>query len=196
MILRVLLVLALLLLPSVAIATECPHTDACVPDDEMDTFYEALREKKCLLGTTPTLDITAVTLITDVDGRVYFSGESLPFGARLTWCTYTVEFEGELKVVVAKKEPPAWGFRFRPKFAGSFLVLDAIERSVEDGVDVGFLWDFVYWHSFNLNMATGFRSAGVAVGFDITRNFGAFGGYAFSFWTLKSNPQFGLYFGF
>jgi hypothetical protein len=142
-----------------------------------------------------TLDPVIVT--TDEQGRVYYSGAApRPFSAHLSWCNHEVGFEGKLNVVVAKRETKEWGFRFKLKFAGSFLFLDALERSAQQAVDVGLLWDFLYWKNLNLNVATGFRSAGVGLGYDLTKNFGVYTGYGFSFWTLKSNPQMGLYFGF
>lgn len=95
------------------------------------------------------------------------------------------------------KEPPVWGFRFRPKFAGSYLFVDGFSSSkAVDGVDVGLLWDFFYYKAVNLNVATGFRSIGAGLGADLTRNFGLYGGWSISWWTFKQNPQLGLYFSF
>ena len=183
--------------PAPAEGTECDIGSACIPDEDLRDMVEALREKQCLLENEPHLDIGAVELITDKDGRVYYSGAApVPLRARLVWCSYEVEFSGDVKVVVAREVPPEWGWRYRLKFAGSYLPLDAIEREPQDGVDVGLLWEFLYWRDLNLNLATGFRSAGLSVGYDLTNNFGAFGGYAFSFWTMRSNPQAGLYFSF
>jgi hypothetical protein len=143
------------------------------------------------------LDLDAVTIVTDEQGRVYYSGTApRPYKIHLHWCNYDSSFEGKVNVVVAKREPKEWGFRFKLKFASSFLFMDAVNRSPQQAVDVGLLWDFLYWKNLNLNVATGFRSVGAGVGYDLTRNFGLYGGYGFSFWTLKGNPQVGLYFGF
>jgi hypothetical protein len=178
-------------------ADECPADSTCVSNGDLKVFLSGMREKKCLLGNKPKLTLDPINVIGDQEGRVYFSGgDPKPYKAHLQWCNYDVDFEGKLNVVVAKAEPSVWGFRFRLKFAGSYLIMDAIERKPADGVDVGLLWDFFYWKNLNLNIATGFRSVGAGVGYDITKNFGVYGGYAFSFWTLKSNPQLGLYFGF
>jgi hypothetical protein len=195
-----LLVLAIVLyaLPSRA-DVSCPNADdTCVPKADMDAFVAVLKEKKCLQTTQPTFKLDSVTIITDVDGRVYYSGaDPHPYTVKMSWCGYDVTAQEKLTLVVAKKEPSVWGFRFRPKFAGSFLFVDAFNQSsAKQAVDVGILWDFVYYKAFNLNIATGFRSAGLGVGMDITRNFGGFVGAAYSWWTLKVNPQAGLYFAF
>ena len=168
-----------------------------MPQEDLDDLIALVEDQHCMRASNPTFYMGSLTIITDKDGRVYYSGsEPQPLTLRMVWCGYTLEVDVKVDVLVAESKPPVWGFRFRPKFAGSFLVLDAIERSPQEGVDVGILWDFLYWHDFNLNVATGYRSAGLGVGYDLTSNFGAYGGYAFSFWTLKSNPQLGLYFGF
>jgi hypothetical protein len=187
----------LFLVPPRARASECPVGDACVADEDLLVFSALLREKKCLQDTPPTVDVTPITIVTDKEGRVYYSGaQPHPFTITTTWCNYTLVSQAKLNVTVAQSEARTWGFRFRPKFGGSFLLMDALERSAASAVDVGLLWDFFFWRELNVNVATGFRSAGLGVGYDLTKNFGAFGGLAFSFWTLRLNPQAGLYFGF
>lgn len=189
----------LYVLPSRANEVSCPNgDDTCVPKGDMDAFVSVLKEKKCFQTTTPAFKLDSVTLVTDVDGRVYYSGsDPHPYTIKMSWCGYDVTAIEKLTLVVAKKEPPVWGFRFRPKFAGSFLFVDAFNRSsAGEAVDVGLLFDFLYYKAFNLNVATGFRSAGLEVGVDITRNFGGFVGAAYSWWTLMVNPQAGLYFAF
>lgn len=175
-----------------------PCSGTCVQAEDMRVFLQVLKDKQCLQRNPPTFQLDPITIVTDVEGRVYFSGDQPnPYTLKVQWCNYTVTGTGKLSVIVAKKEPPVWGFRFRPKFAGSFIFLDAFERpTAADAIDVGFLWDFLYYKQFNLNVATGFRSVGLSVGMDLTRNFGVFAGYAFSWWTLRSNPQAGVFFSF
>lgn len=165
---------------------------------DMAVITEILRDKQCQQTTKPTYQLDPINIVVDQEGRVYYSGsQPNPYTLKMKWCNYEVTAEGQVSLVVAKKEPPVWGFRFRPKFATSFLFTDAfIESSASSAIDVGILWDFLHWKSLNLNVATGFRSVGVGAGYDITRNFGVYGGYAFSWWTLKHNPQVGLYFSF
>jgi len=187
---------------SAAAQTTCPAGSTCVPPEDMEVFVKILKEKKCLQETKPTFKLDPINIVVDQDGRVYYTGaDPKPYTLKMSWCNYEAEGTGKVDLVVAKKEPPTWGFRFRPKFAGSFLFVDGFEKYNDKydpsrAVDVGILWEFLYWHSFNLNVATGFRSAGAGLGMDITRNFGIYAGYAFSWWTLKHNPQMGLYFAF
>jgi hypothetical protein len=193
------LAITLYVYPSRASDILCPNgDDTCVSKGDLEVFVSVLREKKCLQTTQPTFKLDPVTVITDVDGRVYYSGsDPHPYTIKMSWCGYDVTAIEKLNLVVAKKEPPIWGFRFRPKFAGSFLFVDSFNRSsAGEAVDVGVLFDFLYYKAFNLNVAAGFRSAGIGVGMDITRNFGGFIGAAYSWWTLKVNPQAGLYFSF
>jgi len=193
------LAITLYVFPSRANEVVCPNgDDTCVSKGDMESIVLVLKEKKCLQTTQPTFKLDSVTIITDVEGRVYYSGaDPHPYTVKMSWCGYDVTYTGKLTLVVAKKEPPVWGFRFRPKFAGSFLFVDAFNRSsAGEAVDVGILWDLVYYKPFNLNIATGFRSAGFGVGVDATRNFGGFVGASYSWWTLKVNPQAGLYFSF
>lgn len=176
----------------------CAAGATCVPPEDMSVFLQLLKDKKCQQTSQPTFKLDPVNIVVDQEGRVYYSGsEPHPYTLRMSWCNYEVTATGKVDLVVAKREPPEWGFRFRPKFSGSFLFMDAFERpTAAEAVDVGFLWEFLYWKSLNLNLSTGFRSAGAGVGFDVTKNFGVYGGYAFSWWTLKHNPQAGLYFAF
>jgi len=190
--------LGCLLIARSALAEECSLSGRCVPKEDLDVFVGALREKKCLQEEKPKFQLDPIVIITDVEGRVYYSGsQPVPYSVTMKWCNYEVVGQGKLEVTVAKREPPVWGFRFRPKFAGSFLFVDAFKQSsAGEAVDVGILWDLAYYRSFNLNVATGFRSVGAGLGMDVTKNFGVYAGYAFSWWTLLHNPQAGLYFSF
>jgi group I intron endonuclease len=192
------LVLSTLLITHVSPAVECTADSICVPSADMQSIVTVLQEKQCLSRELPQFNLDPITIVMDNDGRVYYSGaDPKPYTLKMKWCNFEIQGEGKLNVIVAKTEPPVWGFRFRPKFAGSFLFVDAFKQSsAGEAVDVGILWDFLYYKSFNVNVATGFRSAGVGVGYDLTRNFGAYAGWAFSWWTLKQNPQAGLYFSF
>jgi hypothetical protein len=176
----------------------CAAGSTCVPPADMRVFVELLQEKQCLQKTPPQFKLDSITIIEDKEGRIYYSGaQPHPYTLKMSWCGYEATGTGNVNVQVAIREPPVWGFRFRPKFAGSFLFVDAFkQKNAAEAVDVGILWDFFYWHAWNLNVATGFRSVGAGVGVDLTRNFSLYAGYAFSFWTLYSNPQAGLSFAF
>jgi hypothetical protein len=192
-----LLVLATLLyvVPSRASDVLCPtSTDTCVTNEDMDAIVKILTEKQCLQTTQPTIQLDPITIVVDKEGRVYYSGaDPKPYTLKMSWCNYEVTARGKLDLTVAKNEPPVWGFRFRPKFSGSYLFVDGLSSTKAiDGVDVGVLWDFFYYKSVNLNVSTGFRSIGGGLGFDLVRNVTLYGGYAFSLWTLKHNPSIGL----
>jgi len=178
--------------------TQTCSTGTCVSPDDMKVIVKVLEEKKCLQTTQPIFTLDPITIVTDTEGRVYGSGaDPHPYSVKMSWCTYDATAKGKVNLLVAKNEPATWGWRFRPKFMGSFLFVDAFNQpNAGDAVDVGILWDFFYWKALNLNVATGFRSAGAGVGVDLTRNMGLYGGYAFSWWTLKSNVQAGVYFSF
>jgi hypothetical protein len=191
-----LLLTLMLLLWSVPVWAQalCEEGAICVSDADMKTFVTLLEEKRCLQTTQPTIQLDPVTVVVDKDGRVYYSGaDPKPYTLKLSWCPYEVTATGKVALTVAKNEPPVWGFRFRPKFVGSYLFVDGFSSSkAVDGVDVGVLWDFLYYKAFNVNIATGFRSIGGGLGFDLVRNVTLYGGYAFSWWTLKHNLSIGV----
>jgi hypothetical protein len=164
----------------------------------MKTFMQLLRDTKCRQDTPPTFNLDPINIVEDTDGRIYYSGnQPLPYTLRMSWCNYEITGTGKVSLQVAKKIPPDYGFRFRPKLMGSFLFVDAFTQpKAVDAIDVGILWEFFYWKALNLNVETGFRSVGAGIGIDLSKNFGLYGGYAFSWWTLKSNPQAGVYLAF
>lgn len=191
---RLLLALICLLYPWSAFAQEACAGGTCVADADLKTFLAIAAEKQCLQKTTPTLKLDPVTIVVDKEGRVYYSGaEPQPYTVKITWCGYELSATGKVTTTVAQKVEPNWGFRFRPKFAGSFLFVDAFDSSrAVDAFDIGLLWDLFYYKALNFNVATGFRSAGAGVGVDLFRNVTLYGGWAFSWWTLKNNPSIGL----
>ena len=166
--------------------------------EELGVIRQLALEKQCLITEKPVVTLDPVTIVTDKEGRVYYSGDKpRPYTVKLDWCNYQVEAKGKLNVTVLRDTPPNAGFRFRLKFYGAFLFLDAVERpSAAEGADLGLQLDFLYWRNLNLNVNVGFRSVGASVGYDLTRNFGVFGGASLSFWTLRPNPVVGLYFSF
>jgi hypothetical protein len=104
----------------------------------------------------------------------------------MEWCHYTVMGEGRVNLIAAMNEPPTWGFRFRPKAYLGYIPTQLLvsDPSLSDGVDAGLMLDLFYVQWANLNVAAGFRSTGVGVGFDLTKNFGVFVGYGFA-WSLN-----------
>jgi hypothetical protein len=162
--------------------------------EELDLVQQLAEEKLCLVRTKPELTLDPIVIVTDTEGRVYHSGaKPNPYTVTIQWCNYRIEAQGESKIVVLQDKPKDWGFRFRLKFYGSFLFLDAVERpSVAEGADLGLAADFLHYKIVNLNAQLGFRSVGASVGVDLTKNFGVLGGLSYSFWTLRPNPMVGL----
>lgn len=192
---RLLTALTLLLWPlTVRAEVACSAGSTCVSDTDLKTLLVLAEEKQCLQKTPPTFQLDPITVVVDKEGRVYYSGdEPKPYTLKMNWCTYEVTTTGKVSLVVAKNEPPVWGFRFKPKFSGSYLFVDGFSSSKAiDGVDVGILWDFLYYKAVNFNIATGFRSIGAGVGLDLFKNMTLYGGYALSWWTLKHNPSIGV----
>lgn len=180
---------------------ECQGDDVCVAREDLDKFIELARERQCLDRTPPTFRLDPITIITDKEGRVFYTGNDpkRPYKLRVDWCHYSLEAEGEVKVVAAMNEPPTWGFRFRPKAYLGYLPLKLIEKgsSFSDGIDAGLMLDFFYVRWVNVNIAAGFRSTGAGAGFDITENFGAYIGYAFAWGMDPAHNVLGsIYFAF
>ena len=181
----------------------CPG-GTCVPDEDMAKIVEVLKEKKCLQTTKPEFDLDPINIVVDRDGRIFYSGaEPHPYSVRMNWCNYEVEATGKVDIVAAMREPPIWGFRFRPKAYIGVLPGEAFYSLPEDDsihvmdlVDAGVMVDFLYYDWANLNAAVGFRSLGAGIGFDLTSNFGAYGGYALTWGDWHHNANLSLWFSF
>lgn len=160
---------------------DCPEGFVCVKIEDMAKVLHVLRERQCLQETEPTFDISEVKIIIDKDRRVYYtgSGPESKYIVTMKWCPFTVTAEGEVKMNVGIMEPPVWGFRFRPKaYMGYIPLLPFFDgNGFSDGVDAGLMVDFVHYRWANLNVALGFKSFGLGVGVDITKNFGGYAGY-------------------
>jgi len=170
----------------------------------MAKIVEVLKEKKCLQTTKPEFDLDPINIVVDRDGRIFYSGaEPHPYSVRMNWCNYEVEATGKVDIVAAMREPPIWGFRFRPKAYIGVLPGEAFYSLPEDDsihvmdlVDAGVMVDFLYYDWANLNAAVGFRSLGAGIGFDLTSNFGAYGGYALTWGDWHHNANLSLWFSF
>jgi hypothetical protein len=177
-----LILLLVTLLSSAALAQECPAGKTCVDDADMTTLLQLAKERQCLDTTKPNFDVGSVTIITDREGRIYYSGgdPESPYKVTMSWCHYEVTAEGKVKVLAAIQEPPTWGFRFRPKAYLGYLILSPLieSQSYSDGLDAGLMLDLFYYKLVNFNIQGGVRSAGLGIGLDITANFGGYVGYA------------------
>jgi hypothetical protein len=177
----------------------CADDSVCVPKEDLRKMVQVLKERKCLDDNPPSFKLDPVVIVTDEDGRVFYSGaKPEPYTVKMTWCHYEVEAQGEVKVVAALGEKSEWGFRFRPKAHLSYLLNQPFHdgNSFNDGVDAGLALDFFHVYWANLNAVVGFRSAGLSIGIDLTRNFGGHVGYAVAFEEPWHNLETGIYFAF
>lgn len=171
----------------------------CVANSDMVVMLEALKEKKCLLGSAPVVTSDAVTIVEDKEGRVYGSGsDPHPFTLHINWCTYQLSAAGQINLVAAKAPPETVGFHFKPKATLGLLGTElVVTGSIPQSFDAGLLVDpFFFLTDFNLNLFVGFRSVGGGVGMDITKNFGGYLGYSVTWGGWRSNPMASLYFSF
>lgn len=189
---------ALLICSSAAAQVPCRSPSVCVPGDDLQKFVALARERKCLDESEPEFTLDSIAVVLDTDGRVFHSGADAKrhFKVTLKWCHLTVVGDGEVELVAAMQTPPTSGFRFRPKAYLGYLPLKLADRSFNDGIDAGMLIDLAYIDWVNFNLAAGFRSVGGGVGFDLTKNFGAYVGYALGWTRPLQNVNVALYFAF
>lgn len=189
---------ALLLAPRAAQAAECASGAVCVPPEDMTTFVALLKEKKCLQTMPPSFKLDPVTIVIDKDGRIYGTGtEPKPYKLHLDWCNYQVDAVGQVHIQAAQAIQPSWGFRFRAKAVLGILGTEALKSdSWTQGIDGGLLLEPFFLQWANVNAYVGVRAVGAGLGFDLTRNFGGYLGYAVSFAEWRSNPYAGVSFSF
>lgn len=179
---------------------ECGVTAQCVPKEDLKVFVKLLEAKQCQQKQSPTFDVSPIQIVTDSQGRVFYSGDSPhPYTLKMRWCDYEVEAKGKLKVTVAMKTPETWGFRFRPKAYLGLLPTEAVYASdarVRDMVDAGVMLDFLHYKLANLNASVGYRSVGLGLGVDVTTNFGAGLGYGLTWGDWHHSLLATAWFGF
>lgn len=170
----------------------------CLPEADLEKFVAITRERKCLDDSKPEFTIDSVTIVTDADGRVFYSGADpkTPYKLHMKWCHYSIGAEGKIELVAALTTPETSGLRFRPKAYLGYLPLKLADRDVNEGIDAGILIDLAYIEWVNFNVAAGFRSVGGGLGFDLTSNFGAYAGYALGWTKPLHNANVGIYFAF
>jgi hypothetical protein len=195
----VLTLLALVLVAAPARAqTACPPGVTCVPPEDMKVFLQLLKDQQCRNKTEPKLTLDPIVIITDHQGRVYTSGnDPKPYKLAIDWCNYQIDAKAVVKTQVAEYVAPEYGFRFRVKAALGYLPFQAIvHNNAAKAMDAGLLLEPFFLHWANLNVFVGFRSFGPGFGFDITRNFGAYLGYALTWGTWQSDVFGALDFAF
>jgi len=170
----------------------------CLPKPDFQRFLTIALERQCLEHDKPTFQVDSISILTDTEGRVFYTGADpkKPYTIHMKWCQYDVEGQGTVDLVAAMRTPPSTGIRFRPKAYLGYLPLKLSKGKFGDGVDAGVLIDWLFIHEFNLNFAAGFRSLGVGVGVDVTQNFGIYAGYAVGYTAPTHNINASIYFAF
>jgi hypothetical protein len=171
----------------------------CVPPEDMQVFVGLLRERKCLTTEKPEFKLDPIEIVIDDKGRVFYSGaDPKPYKLHMKWCNFEVDGQGKVNLVAAMVEPPTWGFRLRPKAYLGYLPLEFVVygEDAKAGIDAGLLLDFFYFHWVNVNVALGFRSGGLDVGADLTKNFGVATGWALGWDGFRHNANAAIWFAF
>lgn len=168
----------------------------CVPKEDLRAFVQLAREAKCRNETPPQFVADPVTIVIDREGRVYGSGaDPQPYKVKLHWCNDDLEAKGQVKLIAAQREEPTSGFRFRGKATVGYLPVSAYNaKNGYAGLDAGVLLEPFFFSWANINAYVGARAVGAGVGFDLTRNMGAYLGYAVTWGTWQHNSHAGLSF--
>lgn len=176
----------------------CQEGDTCVPPEDMKDFVQLLREAQCRATVAPVVDADPLVIVVDRDGRVYGSGTGTrPYTIRIKWCTHELEAAATVRLQVAQRVEPEWGFRLRLKATVGILAADAFTvNKLYEALDGGLMVEpfFIQW--FNLNAVIGVRSFGAGVGVELTSNMGAYCGYAMTWGSWRSNPFLAVFFSF
>lgn len=171
----------------------------CVPPEDMKSLVASAKLKSCMNHTQPTIESDSITIVTDKDGRVFFSGAAPhPYTLRMKWCEYELEAKSTIHVVAAMQPAPTSGFRLRPKAYLGYALAEPLRTNgqARDGLDAGLAEEILYWRNLNLNVAVGVRTFGAGLGIDIFRSFGAYAGYAMTWDGFRANPLVSLWFAF
>jgi hypothetical protein len=175
----------------------CPD-GTCVEKKDLELFLQLAKDHKCRSEQDPKIKSDSVTIIVDRKGRVFGSGTGpKPYKLHIEWCNYEIDAKSNIELQVAQREEPTWGFRLRFKATFGLLVADIItEDEFHHALDGGVLFEPFFVHWGNFNVYAGVKSFGAGLGFDLTQNFGLYGGYALTWASWRSNPFASFYFAF
>lgn len=161
----------------------------CVDIADLDAFLQIAKAHQCRAETKPAVTADSLTIIVDRQGRVYGSGTgSKPFNVKLDWCNYQLSLESQIRLVVAKRVEPEWGFRLRLKAAFGALVSPAVKgEKLYKSLEAGLALEPFYVRIFNVNLIVAVHSVGLGLGVDLTDNFGVLlgGTAAYGSWDLS-----------
>lgn len=170
----------------------------CLDEKEVDTIVYALEQLQDIHDSEAKVEFTTpIEIIRDWDGRIYVNGGGKrPIESELKIGKYlsrTLHMNIPVKVsYLEKPEDPM--FRFRVKAEFHVLVPELIKK--EDFIDVGVSLDFFHIKNFNTSAYVGFRSGGISLGYDVTKNFGVQLTPSFVYTSLKLSGSTGVYFSF
>lgn len=176
----------------------------CLTAEQKAQVTEAVKELDTIKKSKAEIQLEPIVIIRDWEDRVYINGgEKKPIKLKLKLGP-TIDRDMELTLPIQigyREKPPDPMFRLRFRAQLGFLVPTLIDvvrdgDTITEGLEGGLGLDFFHLDWFNVAVHTGVRSIGGGVGFDLTRNFGLYGGYAFVYSTLKSNGFVSIYFSF
>jgi len=169
----------------------------CIPAHAYDQIVTIVKSYDCLQQHKPIISIDPWVVLLDQDGRIY-SGPghdaNTDIDGTIQWCSFTVDFKLKPKLKKHTRIEKNGGTRFRAK-AYVFAKI-AYLKEPKDILDAGIGIDFLYYKGFNFQGLTGIFSFGLAIGYDITKNFGIVTGIVNPYWEFRLSPIVGLYFGF
>jgi hypothetical protein len=197
-----------LLLSGTALAQECPPSavpegGVCLTKEGKDKVVAAVKELEGIHSAKAELKFKdEIVIIRDWDDRVYVNGgEKKPVRATLTLGdSVSRDMEVTLPVRISYREkPPDPLFRLRIRAQAGILAPELVKSIGGDPNpfwDAGIGWDFLHLGPANLAAYTGIRSAGGGFGLDLTKNFGPYAGYSFTYSGFRSSLLLGGYFSF
>ncbi len=190
---------------SVVAQDECvpPEGGRCLTKEQFEAVKRGLTELDMIHSSPAVLSTSdEIVIIHDWEGRVYTnSGSSNPMTFKLK-LGETVERDMAVTLptkLYYRPKPPDPMFRLRIRAQVGLLIPELVQtisgkkQSFWDG-SLGL--DFFHYKMLNFAVWTGVRSVGAGVGFDITKNFGPYLGYALRYDGFKSSVTLGTYMSF
>jgi len=179
--------------------------EVCIDKDTYSRVYDKLLKLNSIEQSLPTFRFSdSIIIFVDKNNRVFSNatGEKQLSGT-LELGSMKYDLNLGVTLEVQKKKEPDYGFRLRPKFTASWLVLNTsqISDSPLSLVDLGVDLDVMYFKQLNANAYVGIRSVGVDLGWDIFNNSGVALGIRWEWPShfgeeLEFNPSIGWYFVF
>lgn len=179
--------------------------DICIDKSTYSLVYDKLLKLNAIEQSLPSFRFSdSIIIIVDRDNRIFSNatGEKQLSGT-LDLGPLRYDLNLGVTLEVQKKKEPDYGFRFRPKFTASWLLLNTSQILVSPLtlVDLGVDLDVVYFKQLNANVYVGMRSLGVDLGWDVFNNSGVALGIRWEWPShfgeeLEFSPSIGWYFAF